>query len=264
MSTQSQPERRETRYPFRLQVTLRSGAETFQLDTSDVSYRGIFLCTESPPNLRELIAIEATLPPDNTPFHSHGMCVFSLTENASSATNTSGTGIQFYAQSENDRGVWERFILHVRESISEEDLELPSSARRRHPRLDVKFEVKFEVKPANISELETLYSRNLSTGGMFLETELNLDIGQALELSILHPLDTSSFTINSTVRRRSLNPIGLGVEFSLLADVERDRFQEFIVEGIEAIVDIKERNQDDDIHIEIDEPAMDFALDEEN
>ncbi len=260
MSTQSQSERREARYAFQLKVTLRSGAETFQLNTSDVSYRGIFLCTESPPNLRELIAIEATLPPDNTPFHSHGMCVFSLTENASSAANTSGTGIQFYAQSENDRGIWERFILHVRESFSEKDLEFPSSARRRHPRLDVKF----EVKPANISELETLYSRNLSTGGLFLETDLDLDVGQALELSILHPLNTKSFTINSTVRRRSLNPIGLGVEFSLLAEGERDRFQEFIVEGIGAIAEIREKNQDDDIRIEIDQPDMDFTLDEES
>ena len=255
MSTQSQSERREARYPFRLKVTLRSGAETFQLDTSDVSYRGIFLCTESPPNLRELIAITATLPPDNTPFHSHGMCVFSLTEN----TDNSGTGIQFYAQSENDRGAWERFILHVRESFSEEELEMPSSARRRHPRLDVKF----EVKPANISELETLYSRNLSTGGMFLETELDLDIGQALELSILHPLNSNSFTISSTVRRRSRNPVGLGVEFSLLAETERDRFQEFIVEGIEAMAELAEKDQDD-IHIEIGQIDTDFSLDDEN
>lgn len=259
MATKSQSERREMRYPFHLVVTLRSGSEEVQLPTSDVSYRGIFLCTDTPPSLRELIAIEATLPPDNTHFRSHGMSVFTIPE-GKEGTNAPGSGIQFYAQSDNDRAVWERFILFVRENITEEQLAAPSSARRKHPRLDVKF----EVKPANIGELNSLYTRNLSTGGMFLETDMALDIGQHLQVSILHPVTQKGFSIGSIVRRKSHNPKGLGVEFTGLDVKAKDRFQEFIVEGIEALSEIEERANDDLILIEVEpnEIDHDFALED--
>jgi len=254
MSDSIQSERRETRYPWKLHVTLRCGRTAHTLYTSDVSYRGIFLCTDSPPLLHQLIAIEAALPPDNTIFLSHGMSVFALDESRKEKHRVPGAGIRFYAQSENDRESWNRFVLYVRENISENDMRVAQTARRRYPRMNVKF----EVKPANIQELNTFFSRNLSTGGMLLETEQDLAIGQLLELSILHPITRKGFAIVSVVRRKHLQPPGLGLEFTGMDARKQEQFQKFIVEGIEAITEREKERKDQEIRIEVDDSATDI------
>ncbi|MBL4636515.1 MAG: PilZ domain-containing protein [Kofleriaceae bacterium] len=248
--------RREQRYPARVLVSLSCGSKTYELYTGDVSYRGLFLCTDNPPELRELIQIEATLPPNNVTFRSHGMSVFSVPAGDEDGRKFPGIGVQFYGQGDADRRNWEAFIRQVRKNIPK----LPPTAidilKRRNPRVHAQF----EVRPANMAELKTLYSRDISVGGMFLKTNNRVPVGDLLELSILHPKNHREFHIASMVRRHSTTPQGLGVEFS--ADKARlEEFHRFIAGGIGTLVTPERDNigveanagEGDDLDFELEE-----------
>ena len=242
--------RREERYPVRFPVTLKTGSRSVTLYSSDVSFRGLFVCTDDPPVLRQLISIEAVLPPDDSPFRSHGMSVFVLRPGQDS-NRLPGVGVQFYAQSESERRKWERFVTHVRQHPPSLPPEAIDPVKRHHPR----FDARFEVHPRDLGELEVLYSRDISAGGMFLETDLDLATGKSLALTIFHPLTRRSFTIDSVVKRRCTeDPRGLGVQFTNLDSLQLDKFQEFVKAGL-AVLEELDAEEDDDMDVEVEVEA---------
>ncbi len=222
--------RREARFPARVPVSLRIGPMTRELYTGDVSYRGLYVCTDAPPVLRQLIRIEAVLPPQRTPFVSHGMSVFSLGP-GNSDDRLPGVGIQFYAQSNENRQVWEQFVDYVKETPVELPADSVDPVKRMHPRVDARF----EVRPHNIDELETFFTRDISQGGMFLETDMPVEAGLNLALTIFHPVTRKAFTIDCIVRRCSEEPPGVGVEFLGLSGRRREAFDSFVHEGLAAL-----------------------------
>jgi len=58
-----------------LAVLLRGGREVSLL-TGDVSFRGLFLRTDDPPPLRQLLQVKLKLPPENDELVAHAMAVF--------------------------------------------------------------------------------------------------------------------------------------------------------------------------------------------
>lgn len=229
-------QRREERYKVRVPITLKMGNKSITLYSSDVSFRGLFICTDNPPVLRQLISIEAELPPEQIPFRSHGMSVYVL-QPGQDPSRLPGVGVQFYAQSESERRKWERFVGYIRQNPPTLTPEAIDPVKRRHPR----FDARFEVHPRDICELEVLYSRDISAGGMFLETDVDLAVGKRLALSVYHPLTRQPFTIDSIVKRRSDQPPkGLGVEFTDLNSARLREFQAFIKDGL-AVLDEQDR-----------------------
>ncbi len=219
--------RREERYPIRIPVVLRIGRVTHNYLSGDVSYRGIFVCTDVPPVLRQLITIEAVLPPNNTEFSSHGMSVYTLhPDNA--GKRSPGVGVQFYAQSQNDRRIWERFVDHARHNPPAMPQDTIDPIKRKHPRVDARF----EVRPHDLNELETLFTRDISKGGMFLETDMRIAVGLKLAITIYHPVTRRAFTIDSVVKRCSATPHGVGLEFVDLTEDRRNAFGSFVHEGL--------------------------------
>ncbi len=223
VSGKYQTPRKEERFATRIPVVLRVGQTRLELFTGDVSYRGIYVCTDAPPILRQLIRIEAKLPPNGTPFQSHGMSVSSLGP-GNSDNRLPGIGIQFYAQGDTDRKLWESFVDSVRFA----PIDVPEGAidpvRRMHPRIDARF----EVRPNNVAELQSLFSRDISRGGLFLETDRAVEPGLSLALTIIHPITRQHFSLDSVVRRVSDEPRGVGVEFVGLSEQRRDALEAFI------------------------------------
>lgn len=212
-------------------VTLKVGGKTHEVYTGDVSFRGLFICTDAPPTLRQLISLELTLPPDNQRFTSHAMSVFVL-EPGQELDHMPGVGVQFYAQGDAQRRQWERFVTQIKDTPPR----LPEGAidpvKRRHPRIAARF----EVHPRDVDELATIYSRDVSSGGMFLETDVRLQHGKTLSLTIYHPESHRGFTLESIVRRTSAGPPkGVGVEFTGMDDTRRQRFQRFVDDGVAAL-----------------------------
>lgn len=226
--------RREERFPVRVPVTLRIGRETVKLFTGDVSFRGLFVCTDNPPTLRQLITVELALPPGDEGFSSHGMSVYVL-EPGQEVGRMPGVGIQFYAQAEAQRRQWERFVATVRSN----PLNLPEGAVDPVNRMHRRIAARFEVRPKDLDELESIYSRDVSSGGMFLETDMELEPGKSLSLTIYHPVSKQGFTMESIIRRRSSeDPKGVGVEFTGMDETRRHRFESFVEDGLAALNDI--------------------------
>lgn len=105
--------RRQPRYPARLAVTLRAGKKIEQLVTEDVSYGGLFLRWDGSIGLRQLVRVEAVLPPMQHRLSVHAMVVHAVPpENANG--RSPGVGLQFYAVDRATRLAWDHFILWVR------------------------------------------------------------------------------------------------------------------------------------------------------
>ena len=75
MSSDLKQRRRDKRYRTDLTIRTRMGGKPIELEVEDVSFRGMFICSQQPLPVRGLIKIEANLPPNGTPFATHGMVV---------------------------------------------------------------------------------------------------------------------------------------------------------------------------------------------
>lgn len=221
---------------YELRIRAGLGRKFLDVVTADVSYRGLFICTDTPPPLRQLIRLEATLPPQDTPFAAHGMVVHVVPPGGSMPA---GIGVQFYGMGSESK-TWESFVRHVapncREALdSRYEQPEPIDARESSPdsgphdnREFTRFPIVLEVKPHNLDELLRLYTRDVSMGGMFLTTSRTVDIGTELRLDVRHPHDNTVFALSAVVRRHSDKPQGLGLELVGLDDNKRRAFFDFI------------------------------------
>lgn len=96
--------RREARFDVRMPVELYRGKISHSLETSDVSFKGLFVKTNDPPPLRSLVRLRVNLP--GRSFEAHAMVVHVVAE--SGAQN--GMGLQFWGLSGSDRGAWDDFV----------------------------------------------------------------------------------------------------------------------------------------------------------
>src|SRR5262249_27245449 len=97
--------------------------------------------------------------------------------------------------------------------------------RSRFPRVNATL----EIRPRDVEELASLYSRDLSRGGMFVLTEKEMPIGFSLCVSVIHPAETGSFAIEAVVRRRDVGPPrGVGVEFVGMDAARRQELHDFV------------------------------------
>ena len=216
----SRERRRDPRYPFRLPITLKVGGVVQETISEDVSYRGMFAITDEPPALRQLLSLSARLPGHEARVTTHAMAVFVL-ERGNKLGRTPGIGLQFYAAAREFKTAWEAFIDDVRRKQSPP---VPDSK----PREFVRYQLKLAVRPRSIDDLVTLYTRDVSRGGMFLVTPRPLEVGRDLVLEVFHPVTDATFTLECVIRRATEGPPpGVGVEFQL-DDRGRKAFSEFV------------------------------------
>ncbi len=235
--------RREPRYPYRLPITLKAQGKAQETITEDVSYRGTFVVTDEPPPMRSLVQVRAKLPNSGELLETHAMNVFVLPR-GNGGGRTPGVGLQFYAMGDAVKKQWNDFIDSVRRKISPP---VPKTTERQF----VRFALKLAVKPRNLDELHTLYTRDVSRGGMFLLAPRALSVGSELAVDVYHPESDEVFTLECIVRRTEPGPpLGIGVEFHKLNANGRQAFYEFVTSAIE------ELTGDDLIMIDDEDPAL--------
>lgn len=242
--------RRDVRHRVRIPVTLTVGKRSLQTMTEDVSLRGLFVHTDSPPALRQLVRVEPVLPDGKVP-SLNAMVVFVLPV-GNPFRRPPGVGLQLYGMGGEPESVWHAFVRAVGErqpTAGRPEVEIaPVSAadpiRRMHPRLAVRL----RVVPRSIDALIEMWTRDVSRGGMFIETEQTLAEGQVLEVDVVHPESRATFSLRCVVRRiaRGSAGRGVGVELCDLDDARRSAFQEFAMSSIPELEDAGLLVADDD------------------
>lgn len=91
--------RREPRIGVKLPVVVVRGKATFDVETSDVSYKGLFVRIADPPPVRSLVRLRVALP--SREIEAHAMAVH---------VGEAGVGLQFWGLSGPDRTAWDDFV----------------------------------------------------------------------------------------------------------------------------------------------------------
>jgi hypothetical protein len=228
--------RRDTRYSIRFPAQLTMGRRTFSLLTEDVSLGGVFLGTDEPPPLHQLVSVQLVLPIGDHALRAHGMTVHVVAPGGS-RDKVLGIGVQFYALDQATRESWETFVRHVEESYPESKdqtpLRLPRGItpqpiRRRFER----HTAVLRVEPASQTELVRLYDEEISTGRLALTSRMELAPGTRVLVHVAHPTTGKPFLIEALVEERTLAPPGLRVGLLGTDHAFKEAFLDYVRGGI--------------------------------
>ncbi|MCW5837775.1 MAG: PilZ domain-containing protein [Labilithrix sp.] len=103
--------RREARVEARVRVSVVRGRRTFALETSDVSFKGLFLVTDEPPAVRSLMRLRVTLPLRE--IEAHAMAVHVARADDGGDERGAGVGVQFWGLAGPDRVAWDDFVREL-------------------------------------------------------------------------------------------------------------------------------------------------------
>jgi hypothetical protein len=242
--------RRDQRYRTNLSVFVTRGKERTQLLTEDVSFRGMFLRTDSPGAPRQLVRIDVLLP-DHHQVSSHAMVVHVVQRvaDAPESRHVPGVGVQFWGEI-NGRAKWDAFIQELTKDPSKRVVAAPGTpdpVRRSSSR----FRIKLEVRLPDLPEMLGLATRDMSEDGMSVATEVSYPPGLKTRLILIHPSTAEAFPIDVIVRRQIKEPnfTGLGVEFIDKSPETRARLRTFLRIP-------REELEEEVIFVEEDDPAL--------
>ncbi|MBX3185660.1 MAG: PilZ domain-containing protein [Labilithrix sp.] len=111
--------RREARVAVRVPVVMYRGKKLVSVETSDVSFKGLFVLTTDPPPLRSLVRLQVALL--DRSFEVHAMAVHVV---VAGEEREAGVGLQFWGLSGSDRAAWDAFVralVHARRAARGKD-----------------------------------------------------------------------------------------------------------------------------------------------
>ena len=104
-------QRREPRIDVCVPVTVFRGKKAITLETSDVSYKGLFLRTNEPPALRSLVRLKVSLM--DRELEAHAMAVHVVGESDDPNDRVPGVGLQFWGLAGANRSAWDDFVRNL-------------------------------------------------------------------------------------------------------------------------------------------------------
>lgn len=227
-------ERRENpRFPCEVTVeaSWRGGSRFYT--TTNVSLEGAHIGGE--PNLENNHVVKVRLYPPGTEagiaFVARVRHVVTA-EEAAESDREPGMGFQIFAIDDHNKALWVAFLTDHAQ-CTEEDLSAKLIDERQQPgssaRRFVRHTVRMEVLIRDMNAAFKLVSRDLSMGGIFLETNKRVPAGTRVELVLTHPITKKELSIDSKVARTAAD--GLGIEFMDLTDDMRRNLVRFALTG---------------------------------
>ncbi len=218
--------RRDVRYPARIVAKISRRHQMIEFLTNDVSFRGVFIRTDAPLALRQLVKLELLLP-EKVIVTGHAMVVHVTPRAEGQAKGEGpvpGMGLQFWGPIDRARE-WERFIhdLRARQKAGLSSAKATDKVRRNSER----FKLTLEVELGG----EQLMTRDISETGMALRTHLAIPVGARAELRLRAGDRTLVF--DAVVRRTIDEPgfRGVGVELVDLPPEARTELLRFLREN---------------------------------
>lgn len=100
--------RREARVDVRVPVIVYRGKQPVALETSDVSFKGMFIRTTEPPALRALVRLKVAL--FDRELEAHAMAVHVIQPGQGAEAHDPGVGLQFWGLAGPNRTAWDDFV----------------------------------------------------------------------------------------------------------------------------------------------------------
>lgn len=197
--------RREARYSARIVARVQRRGENVELLTNDVSFRGAFIRTDAPPNLRQLVKVAFDLP-DGKHVECHAMVVHVVP--AGDGAAVPGVGVQFWGPLA-EKKAWEQYVydLKMREKAGMPSSRTTDKVRRSSERFKLSLDVELDGKLTR--------TRDVSETGMAIMSESAMPVGVRASMTVRAP-GYDNVIVDVIVRRRIDEPgfKGLGVEFA--------------------------------------------------
>ena len=150
-----------------------------------------------------------------------------------------GIGVDFFQLSRIAKDDWDAFIQQLSEDKIRDRLrsmEVKRSEEEQRGRQHPRHESCFMVRMPGHQEIRDLYTRDISAGGMFLRMPNVGDIGEQVELILLHPETDEEFELTGRVARIVTGPTiedrGIGIAFDTLAPLKQAALAAFVERGI--------------------------------
>jgi Tfp pilus assembly protein PilZ len=217
---------------------LKIGRTEYSVFALNISGRGVFVQIEAPVQPRQLVKMRLA-PANDESLELMAMTIWQLPR-GNPFNRPGGVGFQFYGLDREQARTLSRLVARAAQEGPAAGEQRPL---RRHPR----HAVALRVRPESFDKLMELYTRDVSAGGMYVETPTVLEIGQEVVFEVIHPQGQRGFRLNCLVKHVGKDPPGLGLEFVGL-DAERLKaFYGFVTSHVEELeVDELELVDDDD------------------
>ncbi len=212
--TAESDKRRETRYGARIVARVVRRGGNVDLMTNDVSFRGAFLRTDTPPALRQLVRVAFTLPGGEI-VSGHAMVVHVVPPGPDGVVP--GMGVQFWGPVQGAKA-WEQYVfkLKMQEKAGLSSSRVTDKVRRTSERFKLSLDVVIDGK--------RLSTRDVSENGMAIRSESAMPVGVRATLQIHTPDGAAPIAVDIIVRRRIDEPDfrGLGVEYTDISNATRN------------------------------------------
>ena len=240
--------RHEPRYPVGLPASIGTQASTFDVVTRDVSFEGVSVETPGDGSfarfkLGQLVQIRILLP--NDPF---ALEVSAAVAHRAVRKKTLVAGLRFFGMGSDARGRWDRFVSRLRDEFPEMSGRATRGLRGEHfePML-YRGEHQVAVLRVYAGSVTDLYAMvDPAKEGLFVITEERVNVGDEVGLQFAHTDSDDIFEVAAFVTRivDQHGVRGIETEFLDFDPERRQRFKEFVDDGLEAIFD-EESLQDD-------------------
>lgn len=232
MAGSTNEQRRYERHEIRLPVQVLRKQGNLDLLTLNVSRHGAFLLSDDPPAERQLTNLSFHLP-DGEVVKVMGTVARTV---GPEEDLPPGAGIDFFSLSNEAKEIWDRFCVGLEKgepvAAPAGDDPLPDAPiHRKSPRKAVSFLVRLKDR----ERMMDFYTKDISSGGMFLKTPLLKDVDTELVIVLIHPETHEEFNLESRVVRVVPGPKreekGMGIEFTGLSGEMEVQLKDFIETG---------------------------------
>lgn len=232
MVTQRPEQRRSKRYRQDLPVELHDRSGSRQLQAVDVARHGMFIRTDDPPRPRHLVQLTVHLPTGPI----SAAVTVSRAIHEPKLGGDKGVGVQFFALSAEAKSRWDDYIhaLAQHEALQKRQpfVGLPGQAAPRPVAPEHGGAATFLVKLKTVDRLRDFSQEHVLQGGTVLFTPVLRDVGEPVQLVVVHPISDEEFVVPGVVAAvHAQRPKRLEIHFDLRSAGALAAFDEFVSTG---------------------------------
>lgn len=209
--------------------------------TADVSAHGIAVLSDRARTQRQYVELELTLPTSRIGVTAMVARAIDGLE-AKNGKRGRGVGLDFFLFDSRAKVEWQRFIMMARTELDYQNtdgaVEASPGFDDREPTQDEPEEgtPTFIIKPRDLGRLWAFFRGELSKGTVRIETPIAREIGEPVELLVVHPSSEAEWTLEGRVGRmieqgRGGRPV-LEIELVGLDADARTEFRNFVATGL--------------------------------